>query len=101
VETAAPNSVAALLYKNFPGPAPSTGDSLATYVTSDSVQCTTFDAACLASAYGITPGSALSTALLANANMPTFGPVNASASLFTKDQFLRGQPVVGEARLPG
>lgn len=90
IETAAPNSVAALLYKNFPGPAPSTGDSLATYVTADSGQCKTFNAACLTSAYGIDPASTLGQALLANANMPTFGTVNASASLFTKDQFYQG-----------
>src|SRR4029077_2275561 len=48
------------------------------------------DAACLSSVYGISPTSTLGAALLANANMPTFGSVNGTASLFTKDQFYQG-----------
>src|SRR3989442_614738 len=74
ITTNLPNSVAALLYKNFPGPAPTSGiDNLATYVTADSVgagyaatSCDPsagggFTAACLNDTYGLAPGSALAT----------------------------------------
>src|SRR2546425_883889 len=102
IQTAAPNSVAALLYKSFPGPTPSNPDSLATYITDDSGQCASFDpsnpdpaisaqaSACLTNAYGIDPTSSLGAALLANPSLPTFGAVNGTASLFTKDQFYDG-----------
>src|SRR6516225_6399165 len=98
VQSAAPNSVAALLYKNFPAPTPANPDSLATYITSDSAQCASFDPAnnlaaaksCLSGTYGIDPSSTLGQALLANPNLPTFGAVNGTASLFTKDQFYDG-----------
>jgi hypothetical protein len=98
VESAAPNSVAALLYKNFPGPMPANPDSLATYITSDSGQCASFDPvnklsdaqSCLSGTYGIDPNSTFGKALLANPNLPTFGAVNGTASLFTKNQFYDG-----------
>ena len=94
---AAPNSVAALLYKNFPGPTPTgSTDTLSNYLLNDSGYCTSFDANCLSSVYNIDPTSPLGVAILANPNLPTFGPVNASAEQESKDQFYDGNQLSGK-----
>ena len=94
---AAPNSVAALLYKNFPGPTPTgSTDTLSNYLLNDSGYCTSFDANCLSSVYNINPTSPLGVAILANPNLPTFGPVNASAEQESKDQFYDGNQWSGK-----
>jgi Carboxypeptidase regulatory-like domain/TonB dependent receptor-like, beta-barrel len=91
VESAAPNSVAALLYKNFPGPSNFSGPltPLSDYVTNVSGFCKTFNAACIQS-YGLDPSSGLGAALLANPTLPTFGTVNTAAKVFTSNQFYDG-----------
>jgi len=98
VQQYAPNSVAALLYKNFPGPEPGgTPDTLSQYVVNDSGYCGTFDAACLGGyPYNIDPTSTLGSALLANPDLPVFGVVNASAQLYSKDQFYNGNQFSGK-----
>lgn len=99
-----PNSVAGLLYTKFPGPNPSSGlASLATYVTSPAFagNCTTFDAACLNSAYGIAPGSALSTAMLNASSMPVVGFASGTASLRSLNQFYTGNQVSGKIDIQG
>jgi len=96
VQQYAPNSVAALMYKNFPGPEPSSPDTLATYVTADSGYCTTFDAACLSGyPYNMDTTTPFAQALLANSTLPVFGLVNASAELYSKDQFYNGNQFSG------
>jgi hypothetical protein len=99
----APNSVGALLFKNFPGPTPTgspagpgigTPDTLATYLTSDAGTCKAFDATCLGN-YNIDPASPFGTALLASGSMPTFGAVSASAEQHSKDQFYDGNQFSG------
>jgi len=93
-----PNSVAALMYKDFPAPTPTgTPTSLADYITSvGDGPCSVagggsgnFDSACIQS-YGIDPTSAFGTALLGASNMPTFGNVSATASEYTLNQFYDG-----------
>jgi hypothetical protein len=106
----APNSVAALLYKNFPGPAVSSNVceagsatptnacslSLADYVVNASGNCNTLDADCLTGAganlqaYHIDPNSNLGKAILANPDMPMLGITNAAALLHSRDQFYTG-----------
>src|SRR5208283_5332050 len=85
VETNAPNSVAALLYKNFPGPVPpsSSDYTLTQYLTQVSTfgPCqgqTSITVSCIG-AYGLDPTSGLGAALLASPNLPVFGPVDAAA----------------------
>jgi hypothetical protein len=108
VQSAAPNSVAALLYKNFPAPAgnsstPCNGTSiniscyipLSTYVTSLSGQCDTFNAACLSSAYGLSANNPLTTALLNNPNMPMQQEIAASAEQESGNQFYNGNQAFG------
>ncbi len=96
VESYAPNSVAALLYKNFPGTAPSSNImSISDYVTSTSFgPChnMTFGASCI-SAYGLDPTSGLGAALLANGGMPAYGNVDAAALVETSNQFFDGNQV--------
>ena len=96
VQSYAPNSVAALLYKNFPGTAPSSNIvSISDYVTSTSFgPChnMTFDASCI-SAYGLDPTSGLGAALLANGGMPAYGNVDAAALVETSNQFFDGNQV--------
>jgi len=95
VETAAPNSVAALLYKNFPGPTPpsATTQTLTTYLTATSFgPCnglTAITPACI-SGYGLNPASGLGAAILANPNLPTYGAVDAAALVETYAQFYDG-----------
>lgn len=91
IEQAAPNSVSALLYKNFPGPAPTSGIlDLNDYIVS-SGYCKALTAACLSGApYNLSPSSPLAQALLANSTMPAFGSVNAAASTQSFDQFFDG-----------
>ncbi len=97
-----PNSVAALLYKNFPGPnATQSIHNLATYVTDDSGACDTFDASCLSDNYGIDPTSSLGKALLANAKMPTFGNVAASGQEESRAQFFNGNQFSGRIDYQG
>jgi carboxypeptidase family protein/TonB-dependent receptor-like protein len=99
----APNSVAALLYKNFPGPAPtSSTDNLTTYLVSDSSAglCTAVDAACV-TAYGLNPTSGLGAALIANPTMPTFGSISASAPAFSRAQFFNGNQFSGKIDYQG
>jgi len=97
----APNSVAALLFKNFPGPAPTGGImGLSDYVLNDLGPglgyCTDFNAACLSSPnYNIDPNSPFGQAVLNNPDLPTFGTVNASAPLYSKDQFYNGNQFSG------
>jgi hypothetical protein len=91
----APNSVAALLFKNFPGPTPTTGiTGLSDYVL-NSGYCTSFDANCLSSVYNIDPTSTFGQALLASPDLPTYGLANASAGQYSKDQFFNGNQFSG------
>ena len=100
VENDAPNSVAALLYKNFPGPAPTSGIlTLNQYLTtvSGSSPCyglTNITAGCLAG-YGLDPTTGLGLALLNNPALPTFGSVNAAAEVETSNQFYDGNQFSG------
>ncbi len=97
-----PNSVAALLYKNFPGPTPTSGfQTLAQYVTDVSGQCDTFDAPCLNDAYGIDPTSPLGVALLSNASTNVFGTVSASAKVESRGQFYNGNQFSGKIDYQG
>ena len=93
----APNSVAALLFKNFPGPAPTSSiTGLSDYIVNDSGYCTALDAACLSSPnYNIDPNSPFGQAVLNNPDLPTFGAVNASSPLYSKDQFYNGNQFSG------
>jgi hypothetical protein len=109
VESAAPNSVAALLYKNFPGPAPTSGViDLQTYLAtsgfgapcSDSNGKPTLNAACV-QAYGLSPTSGLGAALIANPSLPTFGSVNAAAEVQTSNQFYDGNQFSGRVDYSG
>lgn len=112
VETAAPNSVAALLYKNFPGPTPpaATTQTLGTYLTQTSTGgCNpaftpaasgNVDAACVAS-YGLSPTSGLGAALIAGAGTPTYGPVDAAAEVETYSQFYDGNQFSGRIDYSG
>ena len=94
-----PNSVAALLYKNFAGPNPTSGiDNLQTYVTKDSApnndaSCRGsggFTATCLTNAYGLLPGDPFAAQILANPTMPALGFANGTASKRQQDQFYTG-----------
>ncbi len=109
-----PNSVAALLYKNFPGPAGISGaENLATYVTVESVgalyaddSCNPklgggFSADCLSATYGLDPGSPLSKLLLDNRNMPIFGNLAASGQEESRDQFYNGNQFSGRIDYQG
>ncbi|PYV20825.1 MAG: hypothetical protein DMG27_22090, partial [Acidobacteria bacterium] len=88
VVESAPNSVAALLYKDFPAPSPQGGTtSLQDYVTNVSGSCSALDAGCLSGTYGIDPTSALGQGILADPSRPMFGSISATASEFTKQQF--------------
>jgi Carboxypeptidase regulatory-like domain len=99
VEGAAPSSVAALLYNNFPGPAPTSNiQTLAQYVATSPNNTTgvcgtaavpTLNAACVKS-YGLNASSGLGAALLANPNLPTYGTVDAAAEVQTYQQFYDG-----------
>jgi len=88
-----PNSVGALLYKDFPAPAPTSGiTDLADYLTSVSDgPCSggTFGPSCIQS-YGIDPTSPFGTALLSSENMPVYGNVAATAGEYTLNQFYDG-----------
>jgi len=97
VEQYAPNSVAALLYKNFAGPTPPNGIlGLNDYIAS-SGYCTGLSAACLSAyPYNIDPTSVFGQAILANPDLPTFGAVNASAKAESKDQFYNGNQFSGK-----
>jgi hypothetical protein len=101
VETNAPSSVAALLYKNFPGPVPpsSTVSTLNQYLTTVSPFGPCFGlpsitASCIA-AYGLNTSSGLGLALLNSPNLPTYGPVNAAAEVETYNQFYDGNQFSG------
>jgi hypothetical protein len=97
----APNSVAALLYKNFPGPAPTAGiTGLSDYVVNVSGNCAAFDASCISS-YGLDPTTGLGLALLANPNLPTFGTVPASAPEESRAQFYDGNQFSGRIDYQG
>ncbi len=99
----APNSVAALLYKDFPGPepTPSSTTSLSDYITNFSGYCT-FGASCLeGSPYNIPAGSPLEQALLANPDMPVMGTVGASALLHSRAQFYDGNQFSGRIDYQG
>lgn len=104
VETNAPNSVAALLYHNFPGTAPTSNIvTLSQYVTSTSFgPCNgaAFDAACI-SAYGLDPTTGLGAALLANPNLPAYGNVDAAAEVETSNQFFDGNQFSGRIDYQG
>ena len=93
IEGAAPNSVAALLYKSFPGPTPTSNiDTLSTYITQDSdFGCTALDASCVQS-YGLDPNTGLGKALLdpANQSMPAIGSVDAAFQEYARGQFYNG-----------
>lgn len=93
VEGAAPNSVAALLYNNFSGPAPTSNIvTLSQYLTQiSSGPCAggTLNAACV-QAYGLSPTSGLGAALLANPDMPAYGSVDTAAEVETYNQFYDG-----------
>ncbi len=100
VETNAPNSVAALLYKNFPGPAPTYNIStLSQYLTTVSGSSPCFGLASITSAciagYGLDPTTGLGAALLASPNLPTFGSVNTAAAVETFNQFYDGNQISG------
>ncbi|PYV26020.1 MAG: hypothetical protein DMG24_08015, partial [Acidobacteria bacterium] len=98
----APNSVAALLYKDFPAPNPQgTPTSLQDYVTNVSGNCSALDASCLSGTYNIDPTSALGQAILANPTLPMFGSASATASLFTKQQFYQGNQFSGRIDYDG
>jgi hypothetical protein len=114
IEQYAPNSVAALLYKNFPAPTPTIGVSgvcttrsdgictLGEYITQISDGgCGSFDGNCLSGTYGIAPASALGTALLASQNMPTFGNMDATAAEYTSNQFYDGNQFSGKIDYQG
>ncbi len=107
VENNAPSSVAALLYKNFPGPIPpsSTTQTLTTYLTQTSgfgpcYGLTSITAGCI-SAYGLDPTSGLGAALLGSPNLPTYGPVNAAAEVETFNQFYNGNQFSGRIDYSG
>ena len=102
VTSSAPNSVAALLYKNFagPNPVPSTTMSLTDYM--DFSGYCSLSASCLESyPYNIPAGSALETALLANPNMPVMGSTGASAVLESRSQFYDGNQFSGRIDYQG
>jgi hypothetical protein len=105
VESAAPNSVAALLYQNFPGPAPTSNvQTLSQYVASSpnntSGACNTLGPACVQS-YGLNATSGLGAALIANPSLPTFGNVNAAAEVETYNQFYDGNQLSGRIDYSG
>jgi hypothetical protein len=93
----APNSVAALLYKNFPGPTPTSGiTTLSNYIVNDSGYCGALDSACLSSyPYNIDPTSAFGQAVLNNPGLPTFGSVDAAAKAESQGQFYDGNQFSG------
>lgn len=103
IQSNMPNSVAALLYKNFPAKSPTSGlTSLADYITGiGDGGCTTFDNNCLETIYAVPAGSALEQSLLANQNMPVYGSLNATATEFTKDQFYDGNQFSGRIDYQG
>ena len=88
-----PNSVGALLYKDFPAAAPTSGlTTLEDYLTGVSDgPCSggTFDAACIQS-YGIDPASPFGTALINSKDMYVFGNLAATAAEYTLNQFYDG-----------
>ena len=104
IQTNAPNSVAALLFKNFPGPTPTAGNitnstgaadcSLPDYVLA-SGYCTSFDADCLSSVTTSIQPVNFGQAILGGAGIPAIGQVNASAELYSKDQFYNGNQFSG------
>src|SRR5712692_584373 len=112
--TTGPQAVAALLYSKFPGPAPTSGPcdanvrgnsstgicSLQDYITMQSGNCSTFDAACISS-YGLDPNSGLGRALLANPTLLTFGSTNASVSQHGRGQFYTGNQFSGRIDYQG
>ena len=106
VESAAPVSVAALLYKNFPGPAPTSNvQTLSQYLTgtATSSPCfgqTSITAACI-SKYGLDPTTGLGAALLANGSLPAFGSVNGAAEAETYQQFFDGNQFSGRIDYSG
>ncbi len=111
IQKIAPNSVAALLYKNFPAPAPGSGiTTLGDYLTSVSDgPCSggSFNIAdgsalsCLETGYGVAPGSAMETTLLSSANMPVFGSLDATAGEYTLNQFYDGNQFSGKIDYQG
>jgi hypothetical protein len=107
VETNAPNSVAALLYKNFPGPVPpsSSNYTLTQYLTQVSSfgPCygqTSITASCIAG-YGLDPTSGLGLALLNSGGLPAYGPVDAAALVETDNQFYDGNQFSGRIDYSG
>ncbi|HEV2382654.1 MAG TPA: carboxypeptidase-like regulatory domain-containing protein [Terriglobia bacterium] len=103
VQNSAPNSVAALLYKNFPGTAPAFNvSSLQSYLATSphnsgacgTAAAPTLNAACVQS-YGLSPTTGLGAALIANPSMPTFGLVDAAAEVETSNQFFDGNQFSG------
>ena len=110
VQQYAPNSVAALLYKNFPATAPSgTLTNLSDYISGSDVfssptencPAMALTAGCLNDMYSIAPGSSLSNALLASGGMPVFGNLNATAAEFTSNQFYDGNQFSGKIDYQG
>jgi len=105
VESAAPNSVAALLYKSFKAPAPTSGVvTLNQYLTQTSGgPCSglaTITAACV-QGYGLDPNSGLGAALIANQSLPTFGSVDTAAEVETSNQFYDGNQFSGRIDYSG
>jgi len=105
VESAAPNSVAALLYKSFKAPAPTSGVvTLNQYMTQTSggpcSGLTSITAACV-QGYGLDPNSGLGAALLANQDLPTFGSVDTAAEVQTSNQFYDGNQFSGRIDYSG
>ena len=104
IEAAAPNSVAALLYNNFPGPAPTSGIStLSEYLATspnNTGACGTAAAPALGSSaaasaacvqsYHLDPTTGLGAAMIANPNLPTSGLVDTAALVQTSNQFYDG-----------
>ncbi len=95
----APNSVAALLFKNFPGPTPTSGITGLNDYISASGYCGGVgpsNASCLSGyPYFLDPNSAFGQAVNNNPDLPTMGLVNASAQLYSKDQFYDGNQFSG------
>lgn len=105
VQTNAPNSVAALLYKDFPGPIPSSDFVSAAEVVgpdhSDFCDVTTNGsgrtvmadpAGCVSSyPYFLDPTSGLGAALVANeGDIPVYGRASAAGKFYSRDQFYNG-----------
>jgi hypothetical protein len=93
VQANAPDSVAALLYKDFPGPSIIPGTTTtAADVMASTAGCTTVDAACVSGyPYFLDPNTGLGAALIANGgNIPINGNATAAGKFYSRDQFYNG-----------